>query len=74
MAVDEFAGNVYVPPEEDNYDEYVLPEGDYIERAQTATHLSRVKDASLRELLAQFHAKRREIDFAIAELEAQLAA
>jgi hypothetical protein len=74
MAQDEFADNVFVPPKEDNYDEYVLPEGDYIERAQTATHLSRVKDASLRELLSQFHAKRREIDFAIEELKEQLAA
>ena len=72
MSEDEFGSNVYVPPTVDNFDEYVVPEGDALEKAQSGTHKYRAKEASLRELRAQYRAKVREYEFAIAEIDREL--
>lgn len=69
---DDFSSNVYVPPEAGNFDEYMVPEGDAVEKAQAGTHKYRAKEASLRELRAQYRAKVREYEFAIAEIDREL--
>jgi hypothetical protein len=72
MSEDVFAENVYIPPELDNFDEYAVPEGDAIEKAQSATHKLRVKQASALELIKQYEAKIREYEHAIAEIKRDL--
>lgn len=69
---DDFRGNVSVPPFPAGYDEYFLPEGDAVEKAQTATHAVRVKEASLRELRAQIAEKIAEYQYALTRIDAQL--
>ena len=64
----EFVDNVQVPPELDNFDEYSVPEGDAVEKAQTATHILRLKIAAAKELRAQNEAKIREYQFANDEI------
>ena len=66
---DEFESNVSIPPSMGNYDEYVVPEGDAVEKAQSANHKLRVKRASLLELREQYYAKVREYQFAISEID-----
>jgi hypothetical protein len=72
MSSEVFSDNLYVPPALGNFDEYAIPEGDAVEKAQSATHLLRVKKASLRELQLQYEAKIREYQFALAEIMALL--
>jgi len=66
---DEFAGNVDVPPEMDNFHEFSFPEGDALEKAQTMAHELRVAIASTREQREQHKAKIREHGFAVEELD-----
>lgn len=70
---DEFNSNVSVPPSAGAFDEYVLPEGDAVEKAQTATHKFRAKRASLIELHQELIERKLEIEFALSRIEAQLA-
>jgi hypothetical protein len=72
MAEEVFGDNLYIPPELGNFDEYAIPEGDAIEKAQSATHLLRVKRSSLEELKLQYEAKIREYRFALDEINALL--
>ena len=66
MSQDPFSGNVDVPPgsELGAFDEYQLPEGDAVEKVQTAMHQVRAKVASLQELDAQLEEREAEIQFA----------
>lgn len=72
MNEDVFMDNMMVPPEGGNFDEYFVPEGDAVEKAQAGTHKFRAKEASLRELREQYRAKVREYQFAIAEIDREL--
>jgi len=74
MSEDVFGENVLVPPEGGNFDEYFVPEGDALEKAQSGTHKFRAKEASLKELREQYRAKVREYEFAIAEIDRELGA
>ena len=73
-SVDQFVSNVDVPPagEVGGFDEYQLPEGDAVEKSQTAMHALRLKLASLLELDAQFEEREAEIQFARGRLKRQL--
>ena len=72
VSEDVFDSNVDVPPTGGNFDEYFVPEGDAVEKAQSATHKLRAKRASLLEQREQFEAKIREYQFAIAEIDLTL--
>ena len=72
MSENVYLDNVDVPPEPANYDEYFLPEGDAVEKAQAATHAVRVKEASLRELYRQLEEKVAEYEFAMGRILKQL--
>ena len=65
---DDFVDNLTVPPRLGNFDEYAVPEGNAIEKAQTAAHILRVKIASTVELREQNRAKIREYEHANDEL------
>lgn len=74
MSQDLFADNLVVAPlkEDPAFDQYHLPEGDAVEKAQTATHLYRAKEASLLELRRQIVEKIAEYEFALSRIDAQL--
>ncbi len=72
MSENEFLDNLEIPPTGENFDEYFVPEGDALEKAQSGTHKFRAKEASLRELREQYRAKVREYEFAIAEIDREL--
>ena len=69
---DEFEGNVGIPVTADNFEEFYLPEGDAVEKAQHMNHVLRAKRSSLVELRSQNEAKIREYQFANSEIDREL--
>ena len=69
---DEFEGNVGIPVRADNFEEFYLPEGDAVEKAQHMNHVLRAKRSSLVELRSQNDAKIREYQFANSEIDREL--
>jgi hypothetical protein len=72
MSQDVYRDNLDVPPQVPNFDEYLLPEGDVVEKMQAATHIYRAKLASLREYKDQLLEKKAEIEFALERIDRQL--
>lgn len=69
----EFDENVVVPTSVPQVHEYVYPEPDYSEKAQTAEYELDASIASMRLQLGQLHRRRRELDRVIEDLEERLA-
>ena len=72
MDEDKFLKNTEIPVSGPNFEEFSVPEGDAIEKAQHMDHVLRAKVASLLELRQQFEAKIREYQFAMAEIDREL--
>ena len=69
---DTFLKNVGTPVSGPNFEEFVLPEGDAVEKAQHMNHVMRAKRASLGELRTQYETKIREYQYAILEINREL--
>jgi len=70
---DTFLENVGTPVSGPNFEEFCLPEGDAVKKAQHTNHVLRAKRASLVELRNQYEAKIREYQYAIGEIDRELA-
>ena len=69
---DKFESNVEIPVSGPNFEEFEIPEGDAVEKAQHMDHVFRAKRASLLELREQYEAKIREYQFALSEIDREL--
>ena len=72
MTEDKFLTNTEIPVTGPNFEEFEVPEGDAVEKAQHIDHVFRAKKASLLELREQYEAKIREYEFALSEIDREL--
>ena len=72
MMENQFLSNIATPVTGPNFEEFVLPEGDAVEKAQHMNHVIRAKRASLIELRTQYETKIREYQYAIGEINREL--